>query len=87
MPTPTTQELLRVVTSEAVGAPDAALADRVAPIAPDPFVPSVSTPMKLRIVTDEAAGWETVAVTDTLPSGASANARQISEEPPWTLVR
>ena len=75
MPTPTTQELLRVVTSDAVGAPDGALADRVAPIAPDPFVPDVSTPIKLRTVTDEAAGCETVAVTDTLPSGAAANAR------------
>ena len=87
MPTPITQELLRVVTSDALGAPDAALAERVAPIAPDPFVPVASAPTKLRIEIDEAAACEIVAVTDTPPSGAAANARQISAVPLCTLVR
>jgi hypothetical protein len=44
--------LARVVVSEAVGAPLGALALATAPIAPEPFVPLVSTPVKLMIVID-----------------------------------
>ena len=54
LPTPKTQELFRVVTRLAVGAPEDAFAVPVAPIAPDPFVPEGSTPVKLMTVIDEA---------------------------------
>src|ERR1700720_2582120 len=49
-PTPNTQELLRVVTRLAVGAPVPALPVPVAPTAPEPFVPVVSTPLKVTTV-------------------------------------
>jgi hypothetical protein len=47
-----TQELVPVVTSEAVGA-DAALLLFTAPIAPEPPVPFVFTPARLTTVIDE----------------------------------
>ena len=81
MPTPKTQELFRVVTRLAVGAPEDALALPVAPIAPDPFVPEEFTPVKLMTVIDEATLWDSVAVTVTAFNGAVANARQISDVP------
>ena len=87
LPTPSTMELLRVVVSEAVGAPEAALALAVAPIAPDPFVPEVSTPAKLMTSIDETTFCERVAVTKTLLSGFGANARQISAVPSCVFVR
>jgi hypothetical protein len=80
-PTPKTQELFRVVTSVALGAPGFALADAVAPTAPDPLAPDVSTPLKLTTVMDESTGADSVAVTVTFVSGAGANARQISAVP------
>ena len=86
LPTPNTHEPLRVVTSVAVGAPDAAFALATAPIAPDPFVPLGSTPVKLMTVSDETTLWEVMAVTDTLASAAGANARQISDAPRCTLL-
>jgi hypothetical protein len=49
-----THELFRVVTKLAEGAPEGALADFTAPIAPEPFVPDVSAPLKLKTVIDEA---------------------------------
>ena len=70
-----------MVTSETVGAPDEPLAPAVAPTAPDPLVPDVSTPAKLITVMDEATLWESVAVTETLLKGRDANARQISAVP------
>ena len=87
MPIPNTQELFRVVTSEALGAPDGALAVPVAPMAFAPLVPEVSTPVKLRTVMDDTTLCDTVAVTDTLLSGALANALQISAVPLCTFVR
>src|SRR5712671_6089903 len=87
LPTPKTQELFRVVTSVAVGAPTALLAVAVAPIAPEPFVPEVSTFEKLTTVTMDDAGCESDAVRVTPVSGAVANARQISLEPFCTFVR
>ena len=43
--------------------------------------------MKLRMVTDDATDCEIVAVTDTLLTGAAANARQISAVPRCAFVR
>ena len=86
LPTPNTHEPLRVVTSVAVGAPDAAFALATAPIAPEPLVPLGSTPVKLMTVIDETTLWEVVAVTVTLASAAGANARQISDAPRCTLL-
>src|ERR1700730_3978777 len=87
LPTPNTQELFRVVTRLAVGAPLAPLPVPVAPTAPAPFTPDVSTPVKVTTVID--AGWllDRAAVTDTLVSEVDANARQISALPLCTLVR
>jgi len=81
LPTPKTQELLRVVTMVAVGGPLAALLLAVAPIAPDPPVPVRSTPVKLNTVIDETTLWDRVAVTVTLLSGLDAKAFQISASP------
>jgi hypothetical protein len=85
--TPNTQELLRVVTTAAVGAPGFAFPLPVAPIAPDPFVPDVSTPLKLTTVIEAATLWEIVAFTVTLDSFFGAKARQISAVPSCTFVR
>jgi hypothetical protein len=52
-PTPRTHELFTIVTSDAAGAPVAALLLPTAPIAPDPFVPEMFTPAKLMTVIDE----------------------------------
>src|SRR6267154_1350866 len=87
LPTPNTQALLRVVTSVAVGAPGRALPDAIAPIAPDPLVPDVSTFEKLATVIDDTVGCESVAVTVTLLSAAGARVRQISLVPDCTFVR
>lgn len=85
-PTPNTHELFRVVTSEAVGAPDAALLPLVAPIAPEPFVPEVSTPAKLITVMEDTTLCDNVADTITLLNEEGANVRQISEVPLCALV-
>ena len=86
MPTPNTHELARVVVTVAVGAPVAAFALRVAPMAPDPFVPEPSTPVKLITVIEETTLCDVVAVTTTPVSRDGAKARQISAVPLWTLV-
>ena len=75
------------MTNVAVGAPGFALALPVAPIAPDPFVPDVSTPLKLITVIDAATLCEIVAVTVRLLRVVVAKARQISEVPFCALVR
>src|SRR5439155_4998445 len=80
-PTPMTNESSSVVMSVAVGAPGFPDPDAVAPIAPDPFAPEMSTPLKLTTVIDEIAGCEIVAVTETPVSGVAADARQISAVP------
>src|SRR6266849_2318398 len=85
-PTPNTQELLRVVTSVAVGAPDPAFPLPIAPMAPEPLVPDVSTPVKLITVMEEAVTCDRVAVTETLLTGAGAKARQTSASPLCALV-
>ena len=87
MPTPNTHELLRVVVSEAVGAPAFALPDPVAPIAPEPLVPDGSAPVNVTTVIDPACADEIVAVTDTLLRRDAANARQISAVPTCAFVR
>ena len=87
MPTPNTSELFRVVTSDALGAPEAALRLPTAPIAPEPFVPEVSTPVKLTTVIDAATERDNVAVTVAFVSVAGANARQISDVPACALAR
>ena len=84
-PTPNTIDPLRVVTREAFGAPEEALFMPVAPMAPDPFVPGGSAPVKLITVMDEATLWDNVAVTVMLLSGKGENARQISEVPLCTF--
>src|SRR5260370_23191726 len=80
-------ELFRVVVRGGGGGAEVALAPAVAPIAPDPFVPEVSTPAKLMTSIDEATFCERVAVTETLLSGLGANARQISAVPSCRFVR
>jgi len=87
LPTPNTSDLLPVVTSEAVGAPAAELPPAVAPIAPEPFVPVVSTFEKVATVIDAAVDCESVAVTVTFVSVAGAKALQISAVPLCTFVR
>jgi hypothetical protein len=53
----------------ALGAPAALLAEATTPIAPEPFVPEVSTPVKLTIVMLHAGVLcENDAVTVTLES-------------------
>ena len=59
----------------------------VAPTAPDPLVPDVSTFEKLTTVIDPATDCDSVAVTLTLASVAGANARQISDDPLCAFVR
>src|SRR5216684_4330169 len=86
-PTAKTTELARVVVRFAVGAPVAPLAEIVAPMAPEPFVPEVSAPVKLTTVMDDNTDCEKVAVTVTLVSAAVAKARQISAVPSCVLVR
>jgi hypothetical protein len=86
-PTPSTIELLRVVVSEAVGAPEAAFPVPVLPTAPEPFVPEVSTPATLATRRDETTFCERVAVTDALLIGLGAKARQISDVPICVFVR
>src|SRR5688572_4250307 len=87
LPTPKTHELARVVVNVAVGAPLGEFADTVAPIAPDPLTPEVSTPVKLTTSSDDVVFCAIVAVTATLVSAVGANARQISDTPRWTFVR
>ena len=73
--------ILRVVTTAALGAPVAALAVFVAPIAPEPLVPVASAPVKLRTVIDEITLCETVAVTVAFDNTEGAKARHTSEVP------
>lgn len=87
LPTPKTQELLRVVTSVAVGAPEEALVLFVAPMAPEPPVPVVSAPVKVTTVSDETTLCESAAVTVMLLSVDGAKARQISDVPLCLLER
>lgn len=75
------------MVSEAVGEPVLALPLPVAPIAPEPFVPEVSTPAKLITCIDETTLWERFAVTEAFVSVLAANARQISEVPICVFVR
>src|SRR5208282_1361328 len=82
-----TQELLRVVVSEAAGAPWDEFVVAVAPMAPDPPVPVVSAPVKLTTVTVAATPCGKLAVTEIFDSTVAENARQISAVPPWVLVR
>lgn len=85
-PTPKTTEFARVVVSVAVGTPVAPLALAVAPIAPDPLVPVVSTPVKLTTVMDDKTDCENVAVTVAFVRTAGAKARHISDVPNCVLV-
>jgi hypothetical protein len=55
-------------------------------MAPEPFVPKVSTPVKLITVIEETTAWDNVAVTLTAFNGEAENTRQISAVPNWTLV-
>lgn|SRR5512146_1467822 len=87
LPTPKTQELFRVVTKLAEGAPEAALIAAVAPIAPEPPLPEVSAPWKATTVMLVAADWASVAVTLALVSGEPAKARQTSAVPNCALER
>ncbi len=76
-----------MVVRLAVGAPETALALAVAPIAPEPFVPVVSTPVRVTTVMEADVLLESVAVTIALISGPGVNARHISAVPRWVLVR
>jgi hypothetical protein len=80
-PTAKTQELFRVVTRLAVGAPVAAF-----PVPVAPTTPEGSTPVKVSTVIDAATLWDRVAVTETFVNAPDANARQISAVPRCTLV-
>lgn len=79
--------MARVVTSVAVGAPDDPLPVPVAPIAPEPLVPDVSTPVKLITVMDAATDCDSVAVTVTALKGFAENVLQISAVPFCVFVR
>ena len=81
VPTPKTHELFRVVVRLAVGAPGLKLPVPMAPTAPEPFVPEVSTPVKLITVIEQPTLLDRVAVTETLVNGTLAKARQISAGP------
>lgn len=67
--------------SEAVGTPLGEFPEPVAPIAPEPFVPDVSTPVKLITEMEASTLSDSVAVTATLESGVGEKARQISASP------
>ena len=86
-PTPITQELAWVVSREAVGAPGFAFPVPTAPMAPEPFVPLVLTPVKLITVMEATSLCESVAVTVTALNLAAANARHTSAVPRWVFVR
>src|SRR5712675_750249 len=81
-----TREFALVVTREAVGAPALEFPVPVAPMAPDPLVPVVSTPAKLITVINETVLRDRVAVTVALVSCDVAKARQISAVPRCVLV-
>jgi len=59
----------------------------VAPMAPDPPVPVVSTPANVTTVIEAATLCERVALTDAPLRVVVLNARQISAVPNWVLVR
>ena len=71
----------------AAGAPLPAEPDATAPIAPEPLVPELGTPVKLNTVIDEGTDCDNVAVTLTLLRAAGEKARQISASPGWLFVR
>jgi hypothetical protein len=81
LPTPNTHELLRVVTSDACGAPELLDPELFAPIAPEPLLPEGSTPLKLTTVMEDATLTGKEAVTLTEESGDRANALHISAVP------
>lgn len=86
-PTPKINELARVVTSVAEGAPVEEFPDPTAPIAADPFVPDVSTPRTLMIVVREslnANGFAVICKSGRIPL---EKVRQISVDPCWVFVR
>lgn len=70
-----------MVTRLAVGAPVLPFPVPVAPIAPEPFVPEGSTPVKLTTVIEEITLCESVAVVVTFVIGELANALHISALP------
>ena len=74
-------ELARVVTRVADGAPPAELVPFVAPIAPEPLVPELSTPSKPITVMEAITLADRVALTAMLFNGEGAKARHISEPP------
>ena len=76
-----------MVTILTDGAPDEALSEFLAPIAPEPLLPDVSAPMKLITVMEEMTDWERVAVTVTRLKTEGANARHISAVPSCWLAR
>src|SRR5690348_8799568 len=86
-PTPKTQELFLVVTTEPVGAPDAELNVPLAPMAADPLLPLVSAPLNATTVIEAAAAWDRLAATATFVKTPGANARQISASPGTLLAR
>src|SRR5215471_7549261 len=87
LPTPNTHEFARVVINVAEGAPASEFADATAPIAPDPFVPLVSTFEKVTTWIVAPTACDNVAVTCALDNALGENARQISLEPACTFVR
>src|SRR5262245_44145243 len=81
-PTPNTQDPLRVVTSDAEGAPDAALAALDAPTGV-----AASTPVNVITVMEAATPWDRFARTVAFASALVAKARQISAVPSCALAR
>jgi hypothetical protein len=71
--TPNTHELLRVVTSVAVGAPEPEFALTVAPIAPEPVNPEVTnfaaTQFFLVVITADGGRSMTSVITNEYPAG------------------
>src|ERR1700687_1741472 len=71
----------------ALEAPALTLADLIAPIAPAPFTPAGSAPLKLTTVIDDCVDCDNVAVTVTPLNALGEKARQTSDVPFWTFVR
>ncbi len=81
LPTPKTSEPSRVAIRLAVGAPDGALTLFALPIAPEPFTPEESVPVKVTTVIEAATLCDRVARTVTFARAEGAKARHISAVP------
>jgi hypothetical protein len=87
LPTPITHDPLRVVVTARIGAPVGAPVEALAPIAPAPFTPEGSAPMKVTTVMDAATFCDRLAVTVVPLSGSAEKALHISAVPICEFAR